>query len=191
MRKMLLPALALLFAASAAQADEPGLDSVLMADSAGCMAGPTEQFGRYLGDWAITDQNLSKDGKEWSPGPGARWNFVCVGNGIAVQDFWMPNGKEGAPLPGVGTNFRIYDPKAGRWDITWTATNAPGLLHIRAVEEAGGNMVLNFISPEQNPPRRITFFPPTSEGWDWVLELSFDSGTTWTAVYKIKATPRP
>jgi hypothetical protein len=102
----------------------------------------------------------------------------------------MPNGAEGAPAPGVGTNLRIYDPKEERWEVTWTATKAPGKTHIRAQQDAHGNMVMNYVSPEQNPPRRITFFSPTREGWDWVMELSFDSGKTWTPVYKIKATAR-
>jgi len=191
MRKILLPALALVLASSSVQADKPNLDSVLMAENTGCMTGPMEQFGRYIGDWTIEDQSLSKDGQTWSAGTGARWHFACVGNGIAVQDFWMPNGKAGGPAPGVGTNLRIYDAKAGRWDVTWTATNTPGLSHIRAAEDETGNIVMHYVTPEQNPPRRITFFPPTSEGWHWALEMSFDGGTTWTTVYKITATRRP
>jgi len=172
------------------QADDTPLAGVLMDDAAGCMTGPMAQFGRYIGDWDIADQGLSQDGKVWTPGNGARWNFTCVGGGIAVQDFWMPNGAEGAPPPGVGTNLRIYDAKKESWDIAWTATNSPGFGQITAKQNEGGNIVMHWVTPEQNPPRRITFFPPTAEGWDWMLEMSFDAGETWRAVYKIKATPR-
>lgn len=164
---------------------------VLMDEQKGCMTGPIEQFGRYIGDWDIADQSLNReDGTTWLPGNGARWNFVCVGNGIAVQDFWMPNGAEGGPAPGVGTNLRIYDAKENRWDIAWTATGTPGFSHIRAKEDENGNIVMHYVAPEQNPPRRITFFPPTDAGWDWTMEMSFDGGTNWTTVYKIKATLR-
>ena len=173
-----------------AQADEGALESVLMDETGGCMTGPVGQFGRYIGDWDIADEGLSQDGKVWSPGNGARWNFTCVGGGIAVQDFWMPNGADGAPPPGVGTNLRIYDAKKESWDIAWTATGSPGFSHIGAKQDASGNIVMHYISPEQNPPRRITFFPPTEAGWNWLLEMSFDKGENWTAVYKIKATPR-
>ncbi|WP_262695947.1 hypothetical protein [Kordiimonas aquimaris] len=166
------------------------LGDVLMDNNEGCMTGPVEQFGRYIGDWDIADQGLQQDGTTWLPGNGARWNFTCVGNGIAVQDFWMPNGPEGGPPPGVGTNLRIYDSKAEQWEIAWTATNAPGFTHIRAKQNEDGNIVMHFVSPEQNPSRRITFFTPTDEGWDWLMEMSFDGGENWTAVYKIKATPR-
>jgi hypothetical protein len=148
------------------------------------------QFGRYIGDWDIADKTLQQDGKTWADGHGARWHFTCVGNGIAVQDFWMPNGPKDAPAPGVGTNLRIYDPKEERREVTWTATNAPGKTHIRAKQDTHGNMVMNYVSPKQNPPRRITFFSPHEKGWDWVMELSFDNGKTWTPVYKIKATAR-
>ncbi len=180
----------LVVASLSATADEGSLAGVLMDDADGCMTGPVAQFGRYVGDWNIADQRLSQDGKVWSPGNGARWNFTCVGGGIAVQDFWMPNGPDGGPPPSVGTNLRIYDATRESWDIAWTATGSPGFTHISARQNAAGDIVMHWVAPEQNPPRRITFFTPTSEGWDWLLEMSFDDGENWTEVYKIKATPR-
>lgn len=172
------------------EAEETGLPDVLMDKTNGCMEGPMAQFGRYIGDWDIADEGLQQDGTTWLPGNGARWNFTCVGDGIAVQDFWMPNGAESGPAPGVGTNLRIYDPDNNRWEIAWTATQSKGFTHIQAEADEAGNVNMHFVSPEQNPPRRITFFSPTEEGWNWVMEMSFDSGETWTPVYKITATPR-
>lgn len=159
------------------------LSEVLMAENQGCLTGPTEQFGRYLGDWTMRDYRLAQDGTTWEEQNGARWNFKCVGNGIAVQDFWMPN--DG----GVGTSLRIYSPETSSWDIAWTSTSANGYSHISAKEQESGNIVMHYITPEQSPPRRITFFPPTDNGWNWQLELSFDDQKTWTAVYKMTATP--
>ncbi|MFC4348085.1 hypothetical protein ACFO5Q_09540 [Kordiimonas lipolytica] len=183
-------AVALIGAVQPVAAEEP-LASVLMDETGGCMEGPVAQFGRYIGDWDIEDQTLSQDdGETWLPGNGARWNFTCVGNGIAVQDFWMPNGKAGGPAPGVGTNLRIYDATSGQWEIAWTATRSPGFAHIQAKMDEGGNIIMHWASPVQDPPRRITFYPPTDEGWDWLMEMSFDGGESWTGVYKIKATPR-
>ena len=57
-----------------------------------CMDGPIAQFGRYVGDWKIEDESLARDGSGWSDGKGARWVFECIGDGTAVQDYWMPNG---------------------------------------------------------------------------------------------------
>ncbi len=164
--------------------DESPMNSVLMDQTDGCLKGPVAQFGKYIGDWDIQDWQLGKDGTTWTEQQGARWNFTCVGNGVAVQDFWMPN------TGGYGTNLRIYEPKTESWEIAWSATGSPGFSHIGAKEDESGNIVMHYISPEQNPSRRITFYPPGENGWDWLLEMSFDGEKTWTAVYKIKATRR-
>ena len=79
-------------------------------DSA-CIESPLAQFGRYIGNWDIEDSQLGQDGETWSPGEGARWNFACLGNGTAIQDFWMP------PDGTVGTNLRTYNPQTESWDI--------------------------------------------------------------------------
>lgn len=148
-----------------------------------CMEGPMAQFGRYVGDWKIDDESLAQDGSGWGPGTGARWIFECIGDGTAVQDFWHPN------AGGYGTNLRSYNPDTEKWEIVWTATALNGMTHISATEQEDGSILMDYVKPEQNPPRRITFMPPHENGWDWVMEMSFDEGATWTAVYKIKATP--
>lgn len=149
-----------------------------------CLQGPLEQFGRYIGDWKIEDSRLSTDGSEWLPGAGARWIFTCLGDGTAVQDFWLPtDGK-------VGTNLRTYNKDSGAWDIAWAINTAPGFAHIEAAQDDNGNIVMHYKAPLPDPPRRITFYPPDDSGWDWKLEFSFD-GETWTEVYRIRATPHP
>ena len=162
----------------------PNLESVRMNKTEGCMEGPVAQFGRYIGDWDIRDWQLQKE-KGWVEQKGARWNFTCVGNGVAVQDFWMP------PNGGTGTNLRMFDPKTETWQIAWTATGSPGFTHITAEQDDEGRIIMNYVDPKPTPPRRIIFYPPTEIGWDWGLEISPDEGKTWRQVYKIKATRRP
>ena len=89
----------------------------------------------------------------------------------------------------VGTNLRTYNPETKSWDIAWAITSMPGFAHIEAVEDAAGNVVMHYKSPLPDPLRRITFFPPDADGWNWKLEVSTDNGNTWTEVYRIKATP--
>lgn len=176
MTRILLITTALILSSCSSQAsssNNEALGSVIMAETSGCLQGEMEQFGRYLGDWDIQDWQLSRtDGKTWEEQQGARWNFTCVGNGIAVQDFWMPN------VGGFGTNLRIYDSETNSWDIAWTATSAPGLARINAVEDENGNIVMIYVHPPQNPMRSITFFLPTQNSWDWQLEMSTDEGHT-------------
>lgn len=151
-------------------------------DPAACNEGPLEQFGRYIGDWTIEDEQLSKDGTEWLPGDRARWIFVCLGNGTAIQDFWLPaDGK-------VGTNLRTWNADTETWDIAWAVDTLPGFAHIQAREDADGNIVMHYKAPVPDPLRRITFHPPDDDGWNWTLEFMLD-GENWTEVYRIRATP--
>lgn len=163
----------------AAAADIP------VGNKAACMEGPLAQFGQYIGNWDIADSQLSQDGKEWIPGAGAKWNFVCIGQGTAVQDFWMPN--DGP----VGTNLRTYNGDAAIWDIAWTipGIRGAGFAHITAEAKPDGRIEMKYEYPLPNPLRRITFFPVDESGWDWTLELSTDSGESWITAYKIRATP--
>jgi len=157
--------------------------SVLPFDSeAGCRHGPLVQFGQYLGDWRIEDSRLSQETGEWEPGQGARWIFTCLGDGTAIQDFWIPF--DGP----VGTNLRTYHDETESWDIAWAIKGVPGFAHIVATQNIGGEIVMEYDSPVPNPPRRITFYPVNDEGWNWKLEFSFDGGDSWTEVYRIKAT---
>jgi len=157
--------------------------SIPLGKAESCMQGPLAEFGQYIGDWDIHDSQLSKDGSEWTDGAGARWNFVCIGDGTAVQDFWIPN--DGP----VGTNLRTYNSETESWDIAWTIKGVPGLVHIGAKKDAQGNIVMQHISPIPTPLRRITFFPADADGWKWMLEMSTDDGESWFEVYRISATP--
>ena len=151
-------------------------------EDAGCREGPVGQFGAYLGDWLIENESLMPDGRTWQAGKGARWIFVCVGNGIAVQDFWLDN------QGGTGTNLRIYNPERKLWEIAWTSNNTPGMMHIEAeLEPATGNIVMQVISPAPPQPRRIVFFPVEDNRWRWQQERSFDGGNSYIPVARMKA----
>jgi len=168
-----------LFLSAAANADSSDLP---FDSDAGCKQGPLAQFGQYLGDWRIEDSRLSRETGLWEPGQGARWIFSCLGDGTAIQDFWIPSGGP------VGTNLRTYSDETGSWDIAWAIKGVPGFAHIVAKQNVAGEIVMEYRSPVQNPPRRITFYPVDKEGWNWKLEFSFDGGDSWTEVYRIKAT---
>jgi hypothetical protein len=163
-------------------AGDSGLEPDLFEEGQGCLEGPMEQFGRYIGKWKIEDEGLQKEDGSWKPGAGAQWDFHCLGNGTAVQDFWMPN--DG----GTGTNLRTYNKESESWDIAWTMTGMSGFSHITAKESDDGNIVMTYVSPIPDPLRKITFFPPEADSWNWKLEFSFDAGETWVEVYRIKAT---
>lgn len=160
-----------------------GTPDVPLDNDAACLKGPLAQFGRYIGNWNVEDSRLSQDGTTWTSGNGARWNFVCVGDGTAIQDFWMPNDGN------IGTNLRTWNANTESWDIAWAINSQPGFAHIQARQDENGNIVMHYKSPLPDPLRRITFFPPDEHGWNWKLEFSTDGGDTWFEVYRISATP--
>jgi hypothetical protein len=162
-------------------AEEPVMNAGLFKESSGCLEGPMEQFGRYLGQWKIEDSAYQKEDGSWKNGAGAQWDFVCLGNGTAIQDFWMPN--DG----GTGTNLRTWNKDTESWDIAWTMTGMSGFAHIGAHEADDGSIVMSYKSPIPSPRRRITFFPPEANSWNWKLEISLDEGENWVEVYRIKA----
>lgn len=176
---LIITACALLIAIQASAAD----DELPFGDGSACMEGPLAQFGRYVGDWRVADSRLAQDGSGWTEGGGARWIFSCLGNGTAIQDFWLP------PDGNVGTNLRTYNSETGKWDIAWAINTLPGFAHIEASQDESGNIVMKYVSPIPDPIRRITFYPPDESGWNWQLEFSTDGGETWFAVYRIRATP--
>ena len=172
----------LLLGSNAVKAEHWANEAIPFNQSAGCMEGPLAEFGRYIGNWKIDDAVLQDDGVTWKAGAGARWDFVCLGNGTAIQDFWMPN--DG----GVGTNLRTYNKESASWDIAWSVTGMSGFAHIGAKQEDNGDIVMMYKSPLPKPPRRITFFPPEKNSWKWKMEMSYDEGQSWTEVYRIEAT---
>jgi hypothetical protein len=133
----------LLFTVSALAQEE----SVPIGDKGACMEGPLAEFGQCIGDWHIEDSQLSQDGSEWTPGAGAQWSFVCLGNGTAIQDFWMP--KDGP----VGTNLRTWNRDTESWDIAWIIKGMAGFAHIQAKMGDNGNIVMRCKSLLPDPLR--------------------------------------
>ena len=178
--KKILPSLLVALTCTVVHAENPQLP---FGNDSDCNHGPMAQFGRYIGDWKISDESLSRETGEWEPGDGARWIFACLGNGTAIQDFWIP------PNGTVGTNLRTYNSATESWDIAWAVTGTPGYSRIAAKQNDDGKILMTIIAPIPDPPRKITFFPPDENGWNWKLEFSFDGGQNWTEVYRIRATP--
>ena len=63
-----------------------------------------------------------------------------------------------------------------------------GFAHIGAEQTEDGSIVMMYKSPIPSPLRKITFFPPVGDSWNWKLEFSMDEGENWFEVYRIMAT---
>lgn len=161
------------------------LDSHFDGSPGSCDHEGVEQFGRYIGAWDIQDWNFDADSGEWISGAGATWTFMCLANGVAIQDFWETE------AGGFGSNIRTYNADTNKWDIVWAANNQKGIMIIEAAQDENGDMIMDVVSPTPNQPTRIIFHPPDEDGWNWEMLISPNGDQHWRAIYKIRATPIP
>ncbi|WP_156777240.1 hypothetical protein [Erythrobacter sp. NAP1] len=153
------------------------------AQAAACRDGNTSAFGRYLGDWVFDDSMITEDGT-WQEGPGGEWDFHCLGNGIAVTDFFRSR-------TGVfGMTVRMVDPETGKWDIIYTGEGSQAMNQLTGELQEDGTIVMHYKTPAFDPMRRITFTPIIDDSFTWMLAISRDEGETWQDVYRMDARRR-
>ncbi|MGB7405032.1 MAG: hypothetical protein WA906_05040 [Pacificimonas sp.] len=151
------------------------------AQAAKCQEGGKASFGRYLGDYTFQDSQITADGS-WTQGQGGTWNFRCLGDGAAIVDMFHP------AAGGYGMTVRMYDAAAEQWDVVFTGEGSEAMSHLTATERDDGSIEMHYQKPDFGHLRRITFTPPTDEGFDWVMAISQDEGATWMDVYKMTVT---
>ena len=153
----------------------------------------TEQFGRLAGVWDV-EMSVRKDDGSWpEPGQGKRveWRFRYILDGWAIQDEWI------APPPDVsteddqrqlGTNIRIYDPKAGHWDSAWISNTQQKVSTFEAVAEESDRIVMTG-THASGRPSRVTFYDITDDRFEWRMELQGvgEDPEAWTEVARIHA----
>lgn len=151
------------------------------------------QFGQLVGQWTCAGENRAQDGT-WNPTPApARWDWYWVLDGYGVQDVWQPGtSAPNAPLR-VGTNVRLYDAKAQRWNIIWGTAAQSFWENITATWQDDERMVMSMErakGPVFNAHAvRITFFNITDDKFDWTYEFA-PPGTQvdaegWTVTSKL------
>lgn len=148
-----------------------------------CSEGVASAFGRYIGEWEFADSQITADGS-WQEGPGGEWDFHCVGDGIAVTDFYRSRA-------GVfGMTVRMVDPETRRWDIVYTGEGTQAMNQLTGELLEDGTIEMHYVKPEFDPLRRITFSPIVGDSFTWMMAISRDGGDTWQDVYKMEATRR-
>ncbi len=149
----------------------------------------TAQFGQLVGVWDITDETLQSDGT-WKADSGAEWIWYYVLDGHAIQDDWIAPARHvpTAETPRqYGTNLRIYDPAAERWDLAWISNTDRKLSTFTATMQDDALVMRGTTANGQ--ASRITFFDITPTTFEWKLELGQEDGS-WTEVYRIHGVRR-
>jgi len=145
----------------------------------------TMQFGRLVGNWAISDSGLDKEGN-WISGPGADWNFYWILNGTAIQDDWIsPPLDKTEPEKGrqFGTNIRIYNPKLKQWEMAWASNNGAKVDTFKAKAEGESVVMKGFYAGAET---KITFFNISKNHFSWKMEQQDKDTKAWKEVYRIE-----
>ena len=142
-----------------------------------------DAFNKLIGEWAIEDSMLNKEGK-WVSGPGADWSFYKILNGAAIQDDWIsPSMDSPEPKQGrqYGTNVRIYNPQEKRWEMLWASNTGKKLEGFVATAD-GSKIVMR--GDYNGADTRITFYAIEEQSFAWKMERIIDE--QWKEIYRIK-----
>lgn len=147
-----------------------------------------KQFGRLVGSWRCTGENLQQDGT-WKKTPGvSTWDWYYVLDGYAVQDVWRPD-TEANPQAVQGTNLRTFDPESGTWEVVWTTQNVPKIDFYRAGYRDDEMHIYAERAATQAFPghlMHITFHNVSEDHFDWRYESSgLTDGQNWREVARI------
>lgn len=147
------------------------------------------QFAFLIGDFKIDLQPWG--GEDWKPplpDHTARWNGWYGLGGMAVVDEWYEYDPAQKPDAGRGINVRMYDEKAGEWDMMWIDSTAHQVQDLRAKME-DGKLVMWQVYPER-PNFKAEFIIDDKDHWSRVGYKKNEDGE-WVKRFKLAATRIP
>ncbi|WP_209348813.1 hypothetical protein [Pontixanthobacter sp. CEM42] len=148
------------------------------------------QFDFLIGDYTITGHAWLGTG--WSPprpgAPPSRWNGRYILGGMAIEDDWYQVDPGIDPETPRGINVRMWDTKAGEWDMMWvhTATNQVQDLRAKMID---GKLTMWQEYP-QRPNFRAYFERLGPDSWHRVT-LAKDENGEWVKQIRLLATRIP
>lgn len=148
------------------------------------------QFDFLVGDYTVTLHAWQDDGS-WSPprpGPPARWNGWYGLGGTVIVDEWFD--RDPGPVPDAkrGINVRMWDEKAGEWDMMWVSSYDNKVQDLRAAMK-DGVLTMWQVYPER-PDFRAYFERLGPDSWHRI-SLVPDGEGGWKKQYRILATRIP
>lgn len=159
-----------------------------------CGSSAYHQFDFWLGTWEIEQEILQADGSYARFPARNRVEYAASGCALVehwrgiVQFYWE---RMDAPDSLYGLSVRSYDPDHHAWSIYWLdSRNATfGSPFIGGFDTGQGVFTRRVERPDGSVSlRRIVFQRTNAGGVEWVLEVSTDGGTQWTAVWRMHFT---
>src|SRR5262245_37597491 len=158
--------------------NDPRRDMVTTLESRGphhSIGDQAQTFDRFVGTWDCDYASFKEDGTtEHAKGEVI---FGWVLDGRAVQDIWtwIENGSSGERK--LGTTVRFFDPKIGKWRITWIDPVSPAIKLLTG-GVVGDRIVLEG-KADDGVWMRWSFNEIHKDSFIWRGEKSRDNGRTW------------
>lgn len=145
-----------------------------------------QQYGQFVGRWRCAPAFLDATGAWQEPPARPTWIWHWVLNGAAIQDVWIPDPDHSPAGAAMGTNLRVYDAEADRWDMVWTTESLGGFQRFSARMIDGEVVMHGDIPAGQRPAHRarITFHDIRADRFEWKYEAAApgegpDAEKTW------------
>lgn len=146
-------------------------------------AAPERQFDFWLGEWAVQNLHVERDGS-WQKTGTARARIDAVAGGNAVLERWTGEAKHRL----IGFSLRSFDPALGAWQIylNWHG-GKPGGFFLMHGERNGERIEL--FPPGDTRRTRYTFSRPHAGSCQWDSAVSED-GERWITDWVMQFTRR-
>ena len=149
----------------------------------------TSQMEPLIGKWSSVQEILSRTGEWKKAKAAATWEFEWGLKGHAVIDKYElvhkdQSGRDSVDFSGI--NIRIYDPKDGKWKITWLE-NVNRKFASFTAEMVNGEIAMEGKTVAKVPVK-IYFYELKENSFLWRQERTFDGGKSWIPVARMKCT---
>lgn len=148
-------------------------------------------WGKLVGRWSTTEEQLKSDGSGWQPSNGADWDFFWAYDGWGIQDNYtsppLSQALDDESTRQRGINLRIYNPQERKWVLTWLTTTSSKPQTLTATSTDEQIVMYRDGQDAQGNYSRITFFAMRQDSFEWKLEWSKDQ-QNWLEVYRIHGT---
>jgi hypothetical protein len=143
-----------------------------------------QTFDRFIGTWDCDYASFKEDGTTKHAKGEVIFGWVLDGH--AVQDIWTWIEEDSSGERKLGTTVRFFDPKIGKWRITWIDPVSPAIKLLTG--GAVGDRIVLEGKADDGVWMRWSFNDIRRDSFIWRGEKSNGGGNTWrlTDEYHLK-----
>jgi hypothetical protein len=151
----------------------------------------TAALDPLIGCWRVEGESMTPEGA-WQENLPADWRWRYILDGFAIEDEYIAPARGTPPTPGQGSrgvNIRMYDPRAGHWNMAWVSDGIDPVATFTANMQED-KLVMEGVYKDRFPTRNV-FFAITPDRFRWKKELlvpgAEGEGERWIEVARLEA----